>query len=127
MSELLLMYVAGTMVMEGYDCRKCYDDMKRRRGCSKNGIPCQLPIETRFRGKVQEWTDCPTAMRTPEHASLMRVYWHWRDGKPLYPTLMEYPHRLLRQLEVLDIEVRQLELKRDKEIRDRIQRGQHHG
>jgi len=108
----VIRFVATTLTADGFSCGTCPEDVARRRGCSRRGMPrpAVAPFEQLLPGgqRVERW-DCPQAMKTPELVGLFRVYLHQREGRQLYPSLLDYPDALLRRLEAVDSEVRQAE------------------
>jgi hypothetical protein len=100
----VLAYVIQTYQQPGFYCPTCEDHAILC--CPRKGhAPATDPVmEQVHRGKVIGRLQCPTLLRTPAHDHLYRLWIWWKQGRPLYPSLMEHPARLMRQFEVIDVE-----------------------
>lgn len=90
-----------------FACGSCPESTARERGCSKRGFgrPVIAPFEQVFGGRTIERWNCPVEAITPEQGQVLRAFRHYEAGRALYPTLQDYPNRLLRQLEAVEGEV----------------------
>ena len=89
-------------------CSTCPASTARERGCPQRGFvrPSFAPFEQLHGGQSIERWGCPVNALTREQASVLRAFGHYEKGRALYPTILDYPNRLLRQLEVVEGEVK---------------------
>ena len=101
--------------MPAHDCGTCTPEIQRGRGCSLRGVPG--PAVSRcvstFCGREQEWRNCRTALATPEHVGLFGLWRRWRAGWTIWPSILDAPGRMIRQLEAIDSEVRAIQAQQE--------------
>lgn len=97
------------MILSRHDfvCGSCPASAARERGCPQRGFgpPPIAPFAQDFRGvEIERW-GCPVNVITLEQGQVLRMFQHYEAGRPIWPSLQDYPNRLLRQLEAVAAEV----------------------